>query len=156
MTLLELLVVLVVITILAAMILPAMNEAHLRAERIQCNNNLKQIGLAFRIWEGDNTNSYPMAVPKSAGGTMEFITGPNAFHHFQVMSNELSTPWILVCPSESETTRIRATNFNYFSNSNLSYFVAVVSNDANPQIAMQTCKTPRKSGNRDAILQNAM
>jgi prepilin-type processing-associated H-X9-DG protein len=136
MTLIELFVVLAVIAVLATLLLPALKRAHERADRIQCNNNLKQTGLSFRIWEGDHTNLYPMAVSTTNGGTMEFITGPNVFRHFQVMSNELSTPWIMICPAESDPARFRATNFNSFNNSNLSYFIGVEASETNPQMIL--------------------
>ena len=44
------------------MLLPALAAAKRKAQRINCVNNLKQDGLAFRIWEGDNGDKYPMAV----------------------------------------------------------------------------------------------
>ena len=43
-------------------VLPALAAAKRKAQRINCVNNLKQVGLAFRIWEGDNNDKYPMAV----------------------------------------------------------------------------------------------
>ena len=125
-----LLVVIAVLAILAAMLLPALASAHDRARRIQCFNNLKQCGLAFRIWEGDNGDKYPMDVPMAKGGTKEFTTGADTFRHFQVMSNELSTPKILVCPAD---TRVAAINFVHLKNQNVSYFVGLEANDANPQ-----------------------
>ena len=125
-----LLVVIAVLAILAAMLLPALAGAHDRARRIQCVNNLKQTGLAFRIWEGDNGDKYPMDVPMAKGGTKEFTTGADTFRHFQVMSNELSTPKILVCPAD---TRVAAINFVHLKNQNVSYFVGLEANDANPQ-----------------------
>ena len=125
-----LLVVIAVLAILAAMLLPALAGAHDRARRIQCFNNLKQCGLAFRIWEGDNGDKYPMDVPAAKGGTKEFTTGADTFRHFQVMSNELSTTKILVCPAD---TRVAAVNFVHLKNENVSYFVGLEANDANPQ-----------------------
>jgi prepilin-type processing-associated H-X9-DG protein len=77
-----------------------------------------------------------MAISETNGGTMEF-TGANAWRHFQIMSNELSTPRILWCPTETDPNRFRGTNFIWLNNSNLSFFVGVdVSNDLNPQMIL--------------------
>jgi len=129
-TLIALLVIIAVLAILAAMLLPALAGAHDRARRIQCVNNLKQCGLAFRIWAGDNNDLNPMAVSTNKGGTMEFITGADTFHHFQVMSNELSTPKILICPADD---RKIAAGFVQLRNANVSYFVGLDANDMFPQ-----------------------
>jgi hypothetical protein len=65
---------------------------------------------------------------------MEFTTGLNAWRHFQIMSNELSTPKVLFCPAETDRTRFIATNFTWLNNSNLSFFVSVdASNETYPQ-----------------------
>jgi type II secretory pathway pseudopilin PulG len=129
-TLVGLLVIIAVLVILAAMLLPALARAKQKAQRINCVNNLKQTGLAFRIWEGDNGDKYPMAVSTDKGGTMEFTTGADTFRHFQVMSNELSTPKILICPAD---TRTIANNFVHLKNQNVSYFVGLDANEEFPQ-----------------------
>ena len=58
-TLIELLVVIAIIAILAAMLLPVLNRARQTSLRIQCMDNLKQLGYAAQIYIGDNHNYYP-------------------------------------------------------------------------------------------------
>jgi competence protein ComGC len=132
-TLVALLVIIAVLALLAAMLLPALAAAKRKAQRINCVNNLKQCGLAFRIWEGDNGDKYPMAVSTEKGGTMEFDSGADTFRHFQVMSNELNTPKILICPAD---TRVVADNFIRLKNQNVSYFVGLDADESRPQMLL--------------------
>jgi prepilin-type N-terminal cleavage/methylation domain-containing protein len=131
-TLFEVLVVVAVLLLLAAVILPNLDNSHHPYARINCINNQKQIGLAFRIWEGDNNDRYPMAVEATNGGAMESVLAGNPMWTFQVMSNELSTPKLLVCPADP--ARQWPSSFGYLlTATNVSYFVNADAAETNPQ-----------------------
>ena len=126
MTLIEVLMVIAVLLVLVALLLPTLRyNVRQRALHIRCENNLKQVGLSTRVWEGDNNDKYPPHVSVTNGGSMEFRIGPNMFHHLQVMSNELSTPKVVFCPEETDRSRFVAANFQAFCNSNTSFFFGV-------------------------------
>jgi prepilin-type processing-associated H-X9-DG protein len=131
----EVIVVIATLAVLFVLLLPALVPVvHNGRQRINCISNLKQIGIAYRLWEGDNNDKYPMAVSVTNRGAMELVATGNVAACFQVMSNELSTPKILICPQD--TKAILAANFGEgFNNRNISYFVGLdVTNDTNPQM----------------------
>jgi prepilin-type N-terminal cleavage/methylation domain-containing protein/prepilin-type processing-associated H-X9-DG protein len=141
-TVVELLIVMAVVAILAAIVLPALARPRgCVAQRINCANNLKQVGLAFKLWDNDN-GKYPMQMSVTNGGTMELVNNGAVFVHFLAMSNELSTPKVLFCPEETDPSKKVATSFEQsisptlsnqsfpFTNDNyLSYFVGVDADD---------------------------
>ena len=100
-TLIELLVILAVSSQVFSVALIELNKQRRLAKRICCNCNLKQVGLSFRTWALDHKENYPMNVTTDAGGSMECFDTGETFRHFEIMSNDLSTPVILVCPQDS-------------------------------------------------------
>ena len=129
----ELIVVVGILALLALFLLPEFVKARQRAQRIRCNGFLKQISLGSRQWALDNTNANPWCISTNLGGTREYLSTGEVWPHFQVMSNELNTPFVLVCPSDKE--RVRAKDFHpNLSNTNIGYFVGFDANDSMPQM----------------------
>jgi hypothetical protein len=116
---------LVVPALLAAMLLPALAAAKHKAQVINSMNNLKQISVAIRVWEGDNAGKYPWNVSQANGGVQEVCgTDADGFEKnpvavFMVMSNELFTPKILVCPDDPQ--KVPASDFASLTANNISY-----------------------------------
>lgn len=146
-TIFEVLAVIAILVILAYIFLSALAAEKRGPSRINCISNLKQVNVSFLVWEEDNNNQYPMAVSVTNGGAMELIATGNVVACFQVMSNELSTPIILICPND--TNHIAATNFgNDFKASHISYFVgADAINEKSPQRLLSGDDNFRINGN---------
>jgi prepilin-type processing-associated H-X9-DG protein len=177
-TLIELAVVLGVLALFGAMVLPAMARARGTSSRIACADNLKQIGVAFNSWKVNHFGLYPMTVLAGAGGPPGSAAGQTiaasansavvvsgsqgaagvTYAVFGVMSNELSTPKICVCPSDERTAHSNFTmsvtgtagslvaqsstiggsdpNPLYFNNFKLSYFLGVNAQASSPQMIL--------------------
>ena len=125
----------VMLSLLAAVALADVSESQAKNQKINCVNNLHQIGLAYRVWAGDNGDKYPMQVSVKNGGAKELVFKGNVAACFQVMSNELSTPKIVICPAD--TSRSAANNFTTgFDNSKVDYFVGVDADLIRPQMLL--------------------
>jgi len=126
-TLIELLCVIAIIGILAALLLPVLSQAQVRARMAFCGNNLGQIGLAYQMFAHDHDSRFPLQVPVLQGGSADAGQDPNALNQeiyftpdtYQAMATELGTPNILICPADS---RRAASRFEKLQTANLSYF----------------------------------
>lgn len=131
-SLVELMLVMAVIAILAALLLPAIDKARARSKRARCVGHLNQIGVAFHSFGHDHDDKFPQSVPIAGGGVQEFAAAAVALQDlslvpriFRALSNELVTPDLLVCPSSRDRERFASPTFVALTNGNVSYFVGL-------------------------------
>jgi prepilin-type N-terminal cleavage/methylation domain-containing protein/prepilin-type processing-associated H-X9-DG protein len=77
-TLIELLVVIAIIAILAALLLPTLSSAKANAQKTSCMNNLKQLSIAWTIYNGENSGKIPSCVPfisRGMGNSNAWVLG---------------------------------------------------------------------------------
>ena len=131
MTLAEVLVVIAMVILLAVILLPAIIQSRAKAQRLRCIDNLKQIGIAGRIWPSGQSAEYPAQVSVTNGGAMELALEGDVSAIFRVMSNVLDNPMVLTCPADKN--RAFAANFATLNNSNISYFIGLDAAEMQPQ-----------------------
>jgi prepilin-type N-terminal cleavage/methylation domain-containing protein/prepilin-type processing-associated H-X9-DG protein len=134
-TLVELLVVIAIIAVLAALLLPALSAAKARARRIACLSNVKQFGLAFQLYAGDNGDQ---VLPNMDGPDVplgqtwvtgwEGMPGPDCTNIILLQQSlvgpYLPAPKVWQCPSAGLVTvagvtqpRVRTVSLNCFMGS---------------------------------------
>ena len=125
----ELLAIIATVALIAGILLPeGISSARRKSGRIQCVNNLKQVGLAYRIFASVNLNRFPGEVMLSNGVEAASINVPTLYGS---LGNILSTPKILMCPEDK--WRSEAPNSTQIPLRNISYFASLSAKETLPR-----------------------
>lgn len=164
-TLLELLVTVAIIGILAALLLPALQRATIKARQTWCTSNLRQVGIGLSSFAHDHNGLYPQQISRLAGGALEnarsnlFLEGRFTVSAaaFSVLSNELGNARVLGCPA----TKRAPARFTGIAPPDLGFALAMTaaSGDAMAPLALdrnvdvpRTQAGRRGTPNRDTVI----
>lgn len=135
-TLLEVMILVLVLAVIAvAMLLASLARSRVRSSRLSCVNNLKQVGLSYRQWAMDHEDQFPMALPANRGGTLGHTSFHQAWPHLTVLSNELNTPKVLLCPRDARRKWAQAFD-GAITDQNVSYFVGLDATEKQPSLIL--------------------
>ncbi len=131
-TLVELLVVIGIIAILAAMLMPALQKARESANRSDCINQLKQIGLAIMMYANDNRGSTPVYItPEYDGKPANDAEDLKTLWEFDY----LKSPQVFICRSTKDK---KANEIGELDEDHCSYlyYAGLSSTDYNSEMGM--------------------
>jgi prepilin-type processing-associated H-X9-DG protein/prepilin-type N-terminal cleavage/methylation domain-containing protein len=151
-TLIELLAVICIVAILAAMLLPATGGPR-KAKQARCAFNLREINQSLDAWAQTHERKFPMQVSTNIGGTMELILGGETYVHFLTLTNSalkferrvdesyfqdgtnfqrINTytnygiePRSLICPADSRSDWRYKYSMSEIVDTNISYFLGL-------------------------------
>jgi prepilin-type processing-associated H-X9-DG protein len=173
-TLVEVLVLVACIVILVAVLLAVLVKQEAVKSASSCESNLMQIGISYRTWEGDYGDKYPQELIASGNTNFPLSSDTTgyilnhalpantsvgvslpygyAYQCYQVMSNELNNPKIMLCPEDGRSTGSIPTDFINippasavaFNNGTVSYFVGLDADETRPRMLL--------GGDRDLLM----
>ena len=155
-TLIELLVVIAIIAILAAILLPVLSQAQKRGWSIRCVSNLRQIGVAMKLFCDDNGQFYPESGGDIYWGTVDPHTGKASWME-QIVDNVQNTN-IYNCPGNVQLPSDMRGPYNYFNGVRAAYVMtngfAPVNNNAikfpsQYVLSGDTCGIPNETSGED-------
>ncbi len=143
----EVLWLLVILLVVAALSLTFMAKTATRRSLTACQNNQKQVGLAFKVWANDGGDRFPYRTTHCPAYSNE----TEAWVHFYVMSNELGSARLLTCPQDAQRLTNPLNDFTAgpmgllsLSNRAVSYFVGLQADETQPNVPL--------SGDRNILL----
>ena len=162
----ELVVVLAALVFFVLIGVPFCQRVNEKSSRIKDTTNLKNIGLAMRIFATDHSDQFPQAMSPSDGGTIKFGNQAKlTYKHFAGLSNELSVPKILISPLPDPSPRIQATTWSevitdlqqahlieFDGNEHISYAVGLDADETRPQ-SLLACNRGLTNAYRPSVFQ---
>ncbi len=130
-TFIELLLLIALVAVLLGLLLPTLSKTSRRTRPLGCVRNLKEVGLAFRIFATDHEGRFPMRVSTNQGGSLEFVQAGLPGPHFVALSNALTSPKVIVCPMDKKSKP--AASFTLVRRANVSYFVGLDATEEIPE-----------------------
>ncbi|MBM3875444.1 MAG: prepilin-type N-terminal cleavage/methylation domain-containing protein [Verrucomicrobia bacterium] len=112
-TLIELLVVIAIIAILAALLLPALASAKQRAKGITCLNNVRQIGLASKLYVDDHDGVFVQWARDGAAPPGAWLPAANYTYWPDILRPTLVVPKALLCPNRGGLTNLFGIGINH-------------------------------------------
>ncbi len=137
----------VVYTILiVAMLVPVFGNSRKHAQLTMCSSNMRQIGLALRVWGLDHHGQFPFNVSTNDGGTQELCrTGVDGFdsnapRHLAVIGKELGKTAVLICPSDA--SKQPGSGFSNLQPQNVTYLLRTGSDVTDTNLSEILLKCP--------------
>lgn len=126
----EMFVVIATLALVGTVLLPYIAKPKNNGQRITCVRNIKQIGLALRLFSNDHNDKFPWKVLPSSGGADISAVGTELALQYMVLGTNIPSGNVLACPSDEAV--VSNPNLFSLSRSNISYFICLEADDYQP------------------------